>query len=443
MTAAMFFGEVRRHWLLFGAVVATCVGIGVGVSVLTPARYVSTTQLLVSSHASVTATSYDESAAVWDRVNSYVALLTSDVVGQRVVDALGLPMSAKEFAADVNPTIVPPRTSVIDVAVSAGSPEEAQRRADAVAGEFVTYTKALEGPAGVDSQRIETTVVSAASEPHRSLPGTWAFALLGLVTGLVLGCVAVWIRSRLDPVVRTPDRAAGVSGLPVVGTVVHGPVTGEDNEGYFRLRARLRTVPGRPGAHAESRMWVITSAAGEAVEASDVATNLGRVLARYGDHVLLVRTADSDPGDDGPGLSDVLTGPDRIDQSIRVEAAGSPDLLPAGSAADVHELLVGGGMRELVTRLRGRYRHLVVDSEPVLSTPSAEVLSEYADGVLVVVVTGTTTRRDLAAAVDRLRAIDAPLTGIVACEPSVTGPAEVLPPAATGSDRDVPNKLQV
>lgn len=442
MTAAKFFGEVRRHWVLFGAVVVACVGIGVGVSLLTPTRYVSTTQLLVSSHASITATTYDESALVWDRVNSYVALLTSDVVGQRVVDALGLPMSAKEFTADINPTIVPPRTSVIDVAVAADSPEEARQRADAVAREFVSYTKALEAPAGVDAQHIETTVVSTASDPHRSLPGTWAFALLGLLTGLVLGGIAVWVRSRIDPVVRTTDRATEISGLPVVGTVAPDPTTGEDDEGYFRLRTRLRTVPGRTGTHAEDRMWLITCAAGEAGEASDVATSLGRALARYGDDVLLIRTADSGPGD-GPGLSDVLTGSTPIDQSIRVEAAGLPDLLPAGSEPDMHELLAGTGMRDLVAQLRGRYRHLVVDAEPVLSTPATEVLSEYADGVLIVVATGTTTRRDLVAAVDRLRAVDAPLTGIVTCEPPVTGPPEVLPPDATDSDRGVPNRLQV
>ncbi|GAA4471192.1 hypothetical protein GCM10023094_01450 [Rhodococcus olei] len=432
MNATTFVGAVRRHWILFTTVVVACVGLGVGASLLAPTRYVSTTQLLVSSHSGITATTYDDSSVVSGRVNSYVALLTSDAVNQRVVDALKLPESAKDLAANVNATIVPPRTAVIDVSVSDTSPDRARLVADTLAREFVSYTEALEAPAGVDGQRIQTTIVSTASDPRASVPGPWVFALLGLATGVVLGSVAVWIRTATDPIVRSPERAAGVSGLPVIGTVAALPTTRQDGEGYLRLRTRLRSVSGdRADSRDEARVWLISSAAGEATEASDVASNLGSALARCGDRVLLVRAANTGRDDTDPGLSDVLTGSAAIDRTIRVGADDRPDVLPAGTETEAYELLVGADMHGLVAGLRDRYRHLVVETGPVLSTPAAEALSEYADGALLVVVTGTTRRRDLAAAVDRLRSVDAVLTGIVMCTAA---------PVARAPEADLPDE---
>ena len=87
-------------------------------------------------------------------------LLTSDVVSQRVIDKLGLPMTAPELAAKVSATNVPPKTAVIDVAVTDESPARARLLADTLANEFINYTDALETPTGEDSQKVHTTVVS-------------------------------------------------------------------------------------------------------------------------------------------------------------------------------------------------------------------------------------------------------------------------------------------
>src|ERR1700730_8560974 len=137
VTLKTFLATVRLYWKTFALVTVTALALGLAWLLLTPPQYVSTTQLLVSINGSTTAAAYQNDSVVSGRVNSYIALLTSDVVSQRVIDKLGLHMSAPELAAKISATGVPPNTSIIDVAVTDESPGQARQLADTVAKEFV------------------------------------------------------------------------------------------------------------------------------------------------------------------------------------------------------------------------------------------------------------------------------------------------------------------
>lgn len=419
MNVAIFFGAVSRYWRLFTAVVAVCVALAVAASVATPTEYVSSTRLLVTLNGSTTATAYENDDVVSGRVNSYVALMTSDAVTQRVVDKLGLNESADEFATKVNATIVPPRTSLIDVAVSDTSPEQATLLADTLADEFIVYTNTLETPTGVDGQRVQTSVVSTASIPHERLPGRWLLGVLGLLAGVVAASVAVWIRSRTDPVLRTPDRAAEVAGVPVIGSVVATPTNAREREGYLRLRARLRlTRPGSDTSPGDCQIWMIACVAGEEnTDAFAVAMSLGQAMSRDGAGAIVIHTQPRASDQDGvPGLFDVLLGAAPIDQAIHVRRNALPDLMSAGSRTDSsEELLASTVMDRVLVDLRSRYRNVILDAGSLLSNPTASSLAECVDGGLIVIRLGTTRRRDLVQAVARLRDVATSVTGVVVC----------------------------
>lgn len=420
MNVRTFLAAVRLHWKLFLTVLLACVVVGVGGALLAPGKYASTTQLLVSIQGSATATAYENDQVVWGRVNSYVELLTTEAVNQRVVDKLGLSQSARELADNVSATIVPPRTTVIDLAVADTSPDQARLLADTLAAEFIAYTGALETPTGVDGQKVHTTVVTSASTPHRRLPGPLTFGAIGALVGLVLGAVAVWIRDRTDPIVRTADRAAAASGLPVIGVVASTPAAdGSDLEGYRRLSMRLRPpVSSSDQAGESAQVWVVTCADGE-TDTAVFSLNLGRTLAAGGDLVIVVQTNLANLGiaaEPGPGLFDVLAGSATAANTIRRGVDGLPDVMPAGDGGESRDdLLAATAMRRLVARLLTAYAHIVIDSTPVTSTSPATVLSELADSVLLVVVPGSTRRRDLTFAAEELRTVGAPLAGIVLC----------------------------
>ena len=91
MDLTTFLAAVRLYWKTFVVVTVTMSALGLTWLLYRPTQYVSTTQLLVSIQGSTTAAAYQNADVVAGRVNSYIALLTSDVVSQRVIDKLGLP----------------------------------------------------------------------------------------------------------------------------------------------------------------------------------------------------------------------------------------------------------------------------------------------------------------------------------------------------------------
>jgi capsular polysaccharide biosynthesis protein len=479
-----FLAAVGRYWKTFVAVAAVVFAAGLAWVLLTPAKFVSTTQLMVSIAGSTTAAAYQNDEVVAGRVNSYIVLLTSDVVSQRVIDKLGLPMTAPEFAAKVSATNVPPKTTVIDVAVTDESSAQARLLADTLANEFISYARALETPTGEDGQKVRTTVVSVASEPSERRTERVILGVLAGLAALILGAVAVWIRSLIDPVVRTADRAAAAAGVPVIGSVTSAPVVAVDElEGYRRLRSRLRAVT-KPIDEANDRghVWLLAAAAGE-LDVAAVASNLGRVLELAGSRSVVLETRmpkaavaseptlDStkddfaeDGDNDGQVHDDNRPAAHRnheanietesnegqqsaaAEPSIRRGADGFPDRLSVSAWARDPDLSATKAAAELFDRLRNEYTHVIVAAPPELTTITASIVSDSADGVLLVASLGKTRRRDLGRAADNLRATGAPLTGVVlsvaksaphvvAAAPSANDPVAVRNKHALSSDR--------
>jgi capsular polysaccharide biosynthesis protein len=195
LTISAFAAAVRRHWLTFLAVSTVTFGLGLTAIYLTPATYVSSTRLMVSIQGSTTAAAYQNEEVAARRVQSYIPLITSGVVSQRVVDKLGLSLSATQLADKVDVANVPPKTALIDIEVTDRSPIRAKRIADAVASEFIRYAASLETPTGEDSHKVNTVVVSAAGQGRENRLAPVLLGVLAAVTALLLGGVAVWIQS--------------------------------------------------------------------------------------------------------------------------------------------------------------------------------------------------------------------------------------------------------
>lgn len=438
MTTKTFLAAVRQYWRTFAVVAVTVFALGLASILLAPAKFISTTQLLVSIDGSTTAAAYENDDVVAGRVNSYIALLTSDVVNQRVIDRLGLSLTAPELATKVSATNVPPKTAVIDVAVTAVSPAQARLLANTLATEFINYAKTLETPTGEDGQTVNTTVVTAASEPRGQPFARILLGALAAVTALVLGAVAVWIRSRTDPVVRTSELAAAVAGVPVIGCVTSTGAAAADLEGYRRLRTRLRSMDSRSGDDDDrGRVWVLTSAVGE-VDTAAVALDLGRAMELAGDRSIVLDSAvpgvevtsdepqstARDYGDANNGTEARDKSGDASEPSKKRGVDGIPDTLSIGAWAKNPDLAAAQSTAGLFDQLRNEYTHVIVAGPPVLKTITSSVLSEYADAVLLVFSVGTTRRHDLIRAADNLRGTDAPLTGAVSSE--TTPPTDVV-----------------
>ena len=213
MNLRAFTGAVRRYWLTYLVVAAVVFALGLTAILLTPAKYVSSTRLLVSIEGSTTSEAYQNEEVATRRVNTYIPLITSGVVTKRVIDKLGLHMSPSELSQKIDVAKVPPKTPLIDIEVTDDSPGRARQIADTLANEFIAYATSVETPTGEDNHKVHTTVVTAASEGRENRLEPVLLGVLAAIAALLLGAVAVWIRAarertalaaeQQDPAVKT------------------------------------------------------------------------------------------------------------------------------------------------------------------------------------------------------------------------------------------------
>jgi capsular exopolysaccharide synthesis family protein len=115
------------------------------------------------------------------------------------------------------------------------------------------------------------------------------------------------------------------------------------------------------------------------------------------------------------GLAEVLTGQASLDRALVKVDGTNLDVLPVrGTPSNPSELLAAERMRTLVEDLRRSYDLVLFDTPPVLALPDAKILSEVADGVILVVRAGETPREDVDAAldvIDRRRVLGLVLNG--------------------------------
>jgi capsular exopolysaccharide synthesis family protein len=99
------------------------------------------------------------------------------------------------------------------------------------------------------------------------------------------------------------------------------------------------------------------------------------------------------------GLSDILTGDARLQDSIiKLEPAGL-HILPGGEArSDVAELISGPKFKEILRQAREMFDFVIIDAPPLGIFTDANILINHADGAMLVIRAGRTSY----SAVDRV-----------------------------------------
>ena len=301
--------------------------------------------------------------------------------------------------------------------------------------------------AGMSAANI--TVVDRADVPLSPVaPRKSMILLLGLVGGLVIGCVLTFVIEAIDDRLRTSEEVENASLLPSLAAIPHmssGPAwkKGEGKEEAVpetpQDRQQLITLwdPNSNGAEAyrsmrsslllssidnPPRVIVITSSF-PAEGKTTTALNLAIVLAQRGERVLLV-DADLRRGslyrvfgipNQSFGLSTVLTQPGtHPDLPTPLPELPTLHVLPTGPRPpNPAEMLSSNRKEGQMRQWKQQFDRIVIDTAPLLAVSDTQALAVRADAVVLVVRAGVTRKRALIRARDLLWRVNAPVAGVV------------------------------
>ena len=120
----------------------------------------------------------------------------------------------------------------------------------------------------------------------------------------------------------------------------------------------------------------------------------------------------------GPGLTDLLRGKAKIEDTIQHFKGSRVHLLPAGTRTP-HEavhLLSSQAMTDTIERLRARYDHVIIDTPPVVEMADAGILGAMSDDVLLIVRMNITPQTLVEQATRILTSYNAPVAGLIATD---------------------------
>jgi capsular exopolysaccharide synthesis family protein len=171
--------------------------------------------------------------------------------------------------------------------------------------------------------------------------------------------------------------------------------------------------------HSDRVFVVSSSVPGEGK--TTAVTNLAITMALAGQRVALVecdlrrpRVAERLGLDDGVGTTTVLIGQLSLDEALQQHPDTGLTVLTAGRRPpNPSELLQSHAMKELIRELRGRFDVVLLDAPPLLPVTDAALLASQADGLLMVVRHGKTSKDQVRLALQRVEAVDGEVVGVV------------------------------
>lgn len=443
MTFDEFCQVLRRQWRTIAAVVAVAVLGALALGAVTGGGHTASATLVVTPVPASDAAGARAPALISATgMETYADLATSLDVATGVVARLSLDTPPAELR-EVLTARVPTNTYLITLTASAASRDRAVRLANAAAAEA---SELVNGLFGQRESGLALTIASRADPATTTAPSPVRLVPVGGVVGVLLGAGVAVGREILERTVRDEDdlrRALGVTPLARVSLVEDGtglPGAGRWDEASLESVRRWRATS-QLAADPPRTVLVAGVSGGEG--ASAVAALFANASAAAGATTLLVECDLRAPLlchrlglTTQPGLTDVLRGsalltdvvvdvswwgagsgaaaPQPHPRPSALATASALGVIPAGT--DVRqpgELLGGRTFRDFLGAVAPRYDTLVVDGAPILPYADSVAVAAQVDAVVLVVAEGTTSRRDVDAALAQLTAVGTNVAGAV------------------------------
>lgn len=420
---------MRRRWVSILLVAGVLLGLAVAFTALKTPSYSSHARLFVTTTAqSDQGGLLQGSQFSAQRVKSYADLVTSRELANRVAEDLNLSGGPGALSGMVSASVVPDTVN-LQLTVTDVDAHEAQRVAQAYAEQLTDLVRELETPPGETTAPVKATIVDSASYSATAVSPSWPRNIgLGLILGLLCGFGVAVLREVLDTRVKSNDEVQELTQAPSLGVIgldptmdktpliTQVPAYSPRAEAFRVLRTNLQFVD----VDNPTKVFVVTSAAPDEGKTS-TSINLAISLAQAGTRTLLIggdlrrpKLAERMGIDGVVGLTNVLVGQVELDDVLQDHPASGLTVLPSGSVPpNPAELLQSEAMAQVLGQVRAQFEVVIVDSPPLLPVTDAALIAAKADGAILAVRHGSTTRDQVTHALDRLAQVDAKLAGTV------------------------------
>jgi capsular exopolysaccharide synthesis family protein len=262
----------------------------------------------------------------------------------------------------------------------------------------------------------------------------------GTFAGLLFGVAAAFFVDLIDRRLKTAKEAESLFGYTLLGLIpkfdsnsvsVPQPTISDlvservivattprtvIHEAYQMLQANLKFI----SLDKKVRSIVVTSSiSGEGK--TEVAANLAVVMAQVGRRVLLVDADMRKPCQhhlwgliNSIGLSNVMVGDNDFENAVQIVTDNLSVLTAGVMPPNPLALIDSEKMTTFIDMLSGKYDCIIFDTPPLMGTADSAVLSQMADGALVVVRPGLVNSNSATAAKSLLARSEANVLGIVA-----------------------------
>jgi capsular exopolysaccharide synthesis family protein len=418
---------VRRRWRVIIVSLLVVVALAAFITLRTTPEYESQSRLFVSTTDQSASQTFQGGTFAIQRVSSYADLVQGQELASRVIGRLNLDMTPAALSEKITATVVPD-TVILEVSATDPSPKLAQQISQATAIELTQFVSELETAPGKSRAPIKATVVDSANLPTGPVsPQPVRNLGLAIVLGLLLGVGLAVVRELLDTSVKGPDDISSLTDTPVLGGILfdanapkqpllsdlspHSPRV----EAFRILRTNLQFVD----VDRKLKVFVVTSSVpGEGK--TSTASNTALALQTAGQRTLLIDGDMRRPQlaklfdlEGSVGLTSVLLGRVSLEEAVQEHRATGLSVLTSGTLPpNPAELLQSHAMEQLLDKARTDYDVIVIDAPPLLPVTDAALIATQADGAVVVIRQGKTTRDQFSTSMQRLHAVGARPLGV-------------------------------
>ena len=428
----------RRKWVMLAPLLLATAG-AVGVTFWTPPVYEASATARIALVGG-TADGFVDPREAERLANTYVLILKSRPVLATVVEDLGLAISPEKLRRNIEIEALA-GTELIRITAQAGTAEQAERLANALAFALVTEGQEFYAQSASPSLAKSFSIVETAVLPGRAgQTNPIQIIALGLLIGLAGGVGLALVLEYTDPTLRGVRDLAEITALPLLGSISRNgtlvtngakpsrelgsapnvPVSAE----HRLLAANLQSLQVQEGLQS-----IMVTAAWSKEGTTSVAVAGAIALAQSGVDVILVDANLRNPClhtifdlPNGRGLTHVLAAASNGSHDFRKSLAAAVEsshicglsILPSGpTLLESSEFLVTAKLSQLIEVLNNQTHVVVIDAPPFLESGDAAALAPQVSGVVLVCAEGIATTESVERTLEQLHILKANVLGLV------------------------------